>query len=396
MENLPVAVLYLKPGREKPVRNGHPWIFSGAVERIVGYEQPGQTADVYSHDGQFLGRGYVNTRSQIVCRLLTREQEPIGRDFFAARIRRAYSLRREFLSPFTDAFRIVNSEGDFLPGLVVDAYANGLVCQFLTAGMERWRGTVLGILQELLSPDFIFERSDSAARREEGLPLKKGLLSGEIPEELFITEYGIQILVDVAGGQKTGFFLDQRENRQLVRAFAQGRSVLDCFSYTGGFSLAAARGGAREVTAVDASAAALKTLQENFERNGFDQNFPLRVVQGDVFEILRRETAKYDLIVLDPPSFARSRAQVQKAARGYKDINLLAFHRLNPGGLLFTFSCSHFVDARLFRQIVFAAAADAGRRVQVLRVLGHDADHPVSMFHPEGDYLKGLLLRAAD
>ena len=393
--DLPVATLRLKPGREKPLLNGHPWVFSGAVERLENYQAPGQLADVYTADGRFCGRGYVNTNSQIVCRILTSTQETIDRRFFEKRLVRALALRRQHVDDCTNAYRLVNSEGDFLPGLIVDVYGPGLVCQFLTAGMERQKDLLLGILEELLQPEFIFERSDTAARNEEGLPPVKGLLRGALPENLTVRESDVQILVDVAGGQKTGFYLDQRENRRLVQSYARDRTVLDCFSYTGGFSLFAARGGARSVTAVDTSAHALELVRSNFVLNGFG-GIPLRTERADVFTFLRQETELYDLIILDPPSFARAKSQVPKAARGYKDINLLAFHRLNPGGLLFTFSCSHFIEMRLFRQIVFAAAADAGRPVQVLKVLGHSIDHPVSLFHPEGDYLKGLLLRVVE
>ncbi len=390
-----IARIVLKAGREKPILQGHPWIYSGAIDKMENYTLPGQLADVFSSDGQFLARGYVNEYSQITCRILTREKEAIDREFFRERFQKAFHLRQQWISAYTNAYRLINSEGDFLPGLIVDVYRNGLVCQFLTAGMERQKEVILQLLIEMFEPEFIFERSDTGPRQEEGLQQVKRLLYGKLPKELIITEYGVHFKVDILQGQKTGFYLDQRENRLLVREFSQGKKVLDCFSYSGGFSLFAAKGGAASITAVDSSLRAIELLQENFELNEFPR-LPKRFERADVFDFLREDTEEYDLIVLDPPSFARSQKAVKKAARGYKDINMLAFRRLRPGGFLFTFSCSHFIDPKLFQQIVFAAAADVGRPVQILRRLGHGIDHPISIYHPEGEYLKGLLIHVVE
>jgi len=392
LQTTDVAKVILKPGRERPVRQYHPWIFSGAVATIDNYQQPGQLADVYSTQNEFLARGYVNEHSQIICRLLTFKPVPIDTDFFAARMDQAIQSRQQELNDFANAFRIINSEGDFLPGLVVDRYDRGLVCQFLTAGMEQQRATILAILQEKLCPGFIYERSDVSARQEEGLPMVNRLLAGSLPEELIIREHDLCFKIDVAGGQKTGFFLDQRDNRQLLLAYATDRKVCDCFSYSGGFALQAARGGARSVTVVEQSKLALELVQENFRLNQLTA-VPLVTVAADVFQFLRTTDQNFDVIILDPPSLARNRGSVQKAARGYKDLHLYAFKHLAPQGLLFTFACSQLIDHKLFQQIVFSAASNAGRDIQLLRRLSHSSDHPVSIFHPEGDYLKGMLLR---
>jgi 23S rRNA (cytosine1962-C5)-methyltransferase len=392
-ERLPRLVL--KKGKEKPLLRGHPWTFSGAVERWEGEALPGDVGEVYGWDGLFLGRGHLNPRSQIVFRLLTRAEEPIDEDLFRRRLTDALRWRESWYEGKAEAYRIVNGEGDFLPGLILDRYGEALVLQCLTAGMDRVKGTLVDLVLELCRPRSLYERSDSPLRGEEGLKPAAGLLYGEPCEGgVPFREEGLQFRAQIERGQKTGFYLDQRENRLLVRALARGRQVLDCFCYTGGFSLHAAAGGASRITLVDASREALGQAEAHLGSNGFDRTPPRTVLRGDAFTVLRTLSPGYDLIILDPPPFSRRKGHIEAAARGYKDLNLQAFRLLGAGGLLFTFSCSHHVSADLFQKIVFGAAADAGREVQILRKTGHPADHPVSLYHPEGEYLKGLLLRA--
>jgi 23S rRNA (cytosine1962-C5)-methyltransferase len=385
------AKIFLKRGKERPILRGHPWVFSGAVESIEGYENPGDLCDVHAHDGSFLARGYANRRSQITCRILTREDVPIDRGLFGERIERALKYRRDRLPPETDAYRLVNAEGDLLPGLTVDVYGKGLVCQFQAAGMERWKEQIVSLLMDLLRPDFIFERSDLIARQEEGLKPASGLLSGRLDGPVEIREHGHRFLADVSAGQKTGFYLDQRENRRLFASLAAGKRVCDCFCYTGGFSVYGATAGAAAITAVDSSRAALDLARKHLSLNVPGQASSDLICQ-DVFTYLRELPGPFDLMVVDPPPFARRASDRPQASRGYKDVNLWALKNLSPGGHLLTFSCSRAIDWKLFGQIIFAAAVDAGREVQIVARLGMPPDHPVSIFHPQGEYLKGLAL----
>jgi len=390
-----LARVILKKGREKPILRGHPWVFSGAVQSIEDLSEEGQLCDILSSKGEFLARGYANPRSQITCRLLSREKVPIDASFFRERIRKAHDHRKRFIPPDTNAFRLINSEGDFLPGLIVDVYGKGVCCQFLTAGMERWKREIVSILADELRPDYVYERSDTPSRAEEGLEPSKGLLMGTLDSPTEILENGHRFWVDVEGGQKTGFFLDQRENRGLVKALSKGRRVCDCFCYTGAFSIYAASGGARSVTCVDSSSKALGMAEENFVLNDLEA-FPRELICVDVFEFLRSDKSEYDLIILDPPAFAKDKASLKGAARGYKDINLLALKRLTANGILVTFSCSHHISPILFQQILFAAAVDSGRRVQIIKRLAHPFDHPTNISHREGEYLKGFVLRVVE
>jgi len=381
----------LKPGREKPVRSGHPWIFNGAIGSIKGQGVPGELCHIFSSKGEFLGTGYHNSHSAISIRVLTREKEFTAADI-ADRISRAVAARGSILNNQTDSCRLVNSEGDFLPGLIVDKYGSGLTIQILTAGMEMFRSDILNILEKSCSPSFIYERSDTDARKREGLSESRGLLKGEIPEQLILKENGLLFRADTAEGQKTGFFFDQRINRYLLSTYSSGRYVCDCFSYSGAFTVYALSGGASLVHAVDISKNASALGKENVSLNGFEKprtNF----IVADVFKYLRDNNECYDLIVLDPPKFAKHPGEVPRAARGYKDINLLAFKKLPTNGILFTFSCSNAIDPNLFRQIVFSAAADSGRQVQLLHVLSAGPDHPTNIAHKEGEYLKGLVLK---
>ncbi len=391
-----MSVLTLKPGREKSLLRRHPWVFSGAVERLEGDPLPGATVEVRSARGDFLARAAYSPASQIRARVWTFDpNETVGADCFRRRVRAALAARRALRLPDqTDALRLVHAESDGLPGLIADRYADLLVAQFLTAGAEFWKDTLADILLEETGLAALYERSDAEVRALEGLAPRAGPLRGSLNlNPLTITEYGLQFKVNIAEGHKTGFYLDQRDNRLRVRALAAGREVLDCFCYTGGFTVNALAGGAKSVLSVDASAEALTLCRANVALNHLpaDRHATL---EGDVFVLLRKfrdEGRAFDLILLDPPKFAPTAAQAEKAARGYKDINRLAFKLLRPGGILVTFSCSGGVDAALFQKIVASAALDAGVEAQILAPLSQAADHPVSLHFPEGAYLKGLV-----
>ena len=392
-----MTVLVLKKGREKSLRRRHPWLFSGAVEKLSGKAGAGDTVDIRDASGKVLGRAAYSPKSQIRARVWTFDpSEEVDGAFFRRRIERALALREALPARrHTNALRLVHGESDGLPGLIVDRYADVLVAQFLAAGVERWRDPILDTLSELTAAEAIFERSDAEVRKLEALPARVGFARGNRnASRCPIVEYGLNFRVDVEQGQKTGFFLDQRENRQRVRELAAGREVLDGFSYTGGFSIAALAGGASRITAIESSAPALEVARENLAANPFDAS-KVQFVQGDVFaqlRTLRDRAAKFQMVVLDPPKFAPGAAQVKNAARAYKDINLLAFKLLAPGGLLATFSCSGGVSAELFQSIVAGAALDAGADAKIVERFGAAADHPVALEFPEGEYLKGLLL----
>jgi 23S rRNA (cytosine1962-C5)-methyltransferase len=391
-----MSSLLLKKGRDKSLRRRHPWIFSGAVEKVNGKPGAGDTVELLE-GGKKLAQAAYSPKSQIRARVWTFDPaEPVDAGFFRGRIQKAIALREALpAAKHTNALRLVHGESDGLPGLVVDRYADVLVAQFLAAGVERWRDPILDALMELSGCAAIYERSDAEVRKLEGLPAKAGFARGNRnASRCPIVEYGLNFRVDVEQGQKTGFFLDQRENRQRVRSLAAGREVLDGFCYTGGFSVAALAGGAKRVSAIESSAAALEVAKENLAANPLDAA-RVEFVQADVFaqlRTLRDKNAKFGLIVLDPPKFAPTAAQVKKAARAYKDINLWALKLLAPGGLLATFSCSGGVSAELFQSIVAGAALDAGGDAKIIERFGAAADHPVALEFPEGEYLKGLLV----
>jgi 23S rRNA (cytosine1962-C5)-methyltransferase len=392
------AKVVLKRGREKPVLNRHPWIFSGAIKSVEGQCADGDIVTVVDSRGRFLAHGYLNRRSQITVRLLSWiEEEIIDRSFFRHRLERAIAIRRPLQEDSaTNAYRLVNAESDLLPGLVVDRYNEYLVIQFLTLGIERWKGEIVSLLGELLPSRGIYERSDVGVREKEGLPTATGLLAGqERPALVHIVENGHRFIVDIKQGHKTGFYLDQRENRQKLARYCLGNTVLNCFAYTGAFAVYAAGAGAKKVVNVESSAEALKLAQRNVALNGFDGRDD-EYVEGDVFQVLRQYRDKgrsFDLIVLDPPKFAYYQSQVQAACRGYKDINLLAMQMLRPGGILFTFSCSGLISPELFQKVVFGASVDAGRDVQIIEKLSQGFDHPILLSFPESEYLKGFICR---
>lgn len=394
---LPVVVLKAKACAS--LKRHHPWVFRGAISEMRGDPSSGETVDLSSEDGQWLGQGAYSTESQIAVRVWTFDQEEdIDREFFERRIGSAIAARSDYLEAGeARASRIVNAESDGLPGLTVDRYADFLVCQFLSAGAVAWRDTIIDILRTFL-PNIagIYERSDVDVLDKEGLVQRTGLLWGdEPPDKIEISEYDCRYLVDVRAGHKTGFYLDQRDNRAIVAELAADKEVLNCFSYTGGFGVSAMRGGAARVVNIDSSGPALALVRRHAELNELDQK-RMENVETDVFKYLRNcrdGRREFDLIILDPPKFASSRHQVDKAARAYKDINLLAFKLLRPGGLLVTFSCSGHISRDLFQKIVADAALDAGRHAVILRWLSQSSDHACGLPFPEGMYLKGLVCR---
>jgi 23S rRNA (cytosine1962-C5)-methyltransferase len=404
-------IVTLKPSKEKSLLRRHPWVYANAIDRVEGKPASGATVIVRSHDGRFLARAAYSPHSQIRARVWSfDENEPIDHAFFKRRVQRAVAHRQAMVSN-TGAVRLIFGEADGLPGLIVDHYvedraegADGtpargqLVCQFMAAGVEAWKEAIVGALAAATGCPNVYERSDVSIREKEGLEQITGLLAGEEPPETIVTsENGVRYHVDVRNGHKTGFYVDQRDNRALVQTFAHEREVLNCFCYTGGFSLAALKGGAKRVVSIDSSGEALATAQKNVEANGFDAA-RATWLDADAFKTLRRlheEGERFDLVVLDPPKFAASREHVDRAARAYKDINLTGLKLLRPGGLLFTYSCSGAIDAELFQKIVAGAAADAKVDARILKRLGAGVDHPLLTAFPEGEYLKGLLLQVA-
>lgn len=389
----------LKAGREKSLLRRHPWIFSGAVECIDGAPANGATVAVRDAAGNFLAWAAYNADSQITARVWSWiEMDVIDAAFFRQRIGAALAARRTLdIARDSNGMRLIHGESDGLPGLIVDQYGNVLVMQLGSAGPEHWRETIADILQELCAPVCIYERSDSDGRELEGMPKRCGIVRGTLPDKVEVTEHGIRFAIDVVAGQKTGYYLDQRDNRALTGTLANGRDVLNCFCYTGGFSLYALRGGAKSVLSIDSSQEALQFAQANVQLNGLD-GARAEWQCADVFEALRKlrdQNRKFDLIVLDPPKFAPTAAFAEKASRAYKDINLLGFKLLRPGGLLFTYSCSGGISDDLFQKIIAGAALDAGVDAQIVKKLHAAADHPVLLSFPEGAYLKGLLLRAS-
>lgn len=396
----------LKRGRDKPVRQGHPWIFSGAIDRLPSQVPDGAVAAIVSADGEWLARGYVNRRSQIQVRLLTWDAtERIDDDFWEARLHSALTARAA-LPDLADAtaYRLVNAESDGLPGLTVDRYGDFLVLQAGTLAIDQRKERLAAQLLALTGHAGVLERSEMATRRQEGLAAASGLLAGAAPpDRLEVSEHNLRFFVDLARGQKTGFYTDQRANRRRVGTLCRGKRVLNAFSYTGAFAVYALAGGAEHVTNVDTSLEALELAEANLARNGFDPDVQSENICGDVFDVLRdwQATAadaaqQFDLIILDPPKFANAQAQVERALRGYKEINRLAFQLLRPGGILATFSCSGLVSADLFQKVVFSAGLDArgpGRPPQILSWLRQSSDHPVALTFPEAEYLKGLICR---
>ena len=393
-----MTTIKLKKNRQRSLERKHPWVFSGAIDSIKDLSKNGETVKVISFDGKFLGWGAYSLKSQISIRIWSFvEDEKIDADFFERQIKQAIGLRPQIIDiTNTNSYRLINAESDGLPGLIVDKYNDYLVCQFLSSGAEFWKKEIVKLLSSLLNPTGIYERSDVEVREKEGLTPVAGILFGKEPSDLTeIIENGNKFLVDIKKGHKTGFYLDQRENRKLLENFAQGKKILNCFSYTGGFSVYAIKSGADKVVNVDSSTEALVLAGKNFFLNDIESS-QYENINDDIFKYLRKlrdANNQFDIIILDPPKFADSVSQVEKASRGYKDINLLAIKLLKKGGVLFTFSCSGHINTELFNKIISDAALDSGRRVNVIKHLTQSPDHTVLTNIPEGLYLKGLVCK---
>ena len=384
-----MKTVHLKQKEDRRILRGHPWVFSNELREVPKDCVPGDIVDVVDHAGRFIGRGYINPRSLIAVRILTRKQEDIDIDFLRRRISAARALRASL--GFGESYRALYSEGDGLPGLIVDKYADTLVLQALTAGIDRLLDDIIAALKEEYSPDAVVLRNDAGSRELEGLVQETRVVLGSVTGPVVIEESGIAYEVDVLEGQKTGFFFDQRENRLALRDYARGRRTLDCFCYVGAWALSAARYGAPEVIGIDSSEKAVALAAANAARN----NLSARFMTADVFDELRsleRKREHFGLIILDPPAFVKSRAKVREALKGYKEINLRAMRLLEPGGILATCSCSHHIDEALFREMLIDAAYSAGRQARVLEMRSQARDHPVLLAARETQYLKCAML----
>ncbi|EKM5759272.1 23S rRNA (cytosine(1962)-C(5))-methyltransferase RlmI [Cronobacter turicensis] len=390
--------LVLAKGREKSLLRRHPWVFSGAVARMEGKAAPGETIDIVDHQGKWLARAALSPASQIRARVWTFDpNETIDIAFFTRRLTQAQQWR-DWLAKKDglDSYRLIAGESDGLPGVTIDRFGNFLVLQLLSAGAEYQRPALVSALQACYPECSIYDRSDVAVRKKEGMELAQGPVSGELPPDLLaIEEHGMKLLVDIKGGHKTGYYLDQRDSRFATRRYVEDKRVLNCFSYTGGFAVSALIGGCRQVISVDTSQDALDVAKQNVELNQLDLS-KAEFVRDDVFKLLRKyrdQGETFDVIVMDPPKFVENKSQLHGACRGYKDINMLAIQLLNPGGILLTFSCSGLMTTDLFQKIVADAATDAGRDVQFIEQFRQAADHPVIASYPEGLYLKGFACR---
>jgi 23S rRNA (cytosine1962-C5)-methyltransferase len=382
--------LLLRRGKDKAVRNRHHWIYSGAVQSLADVPD-GSLVGVRAADGAFLGHAYINRKCSILGRMVNFDERP-PLEAIEDALDRALALRTRFFDAATNAFRLVNAEGDGLPGLIVDRYGDVLVLQVSTLGIERLKPDIVRSLVRRMAPRSVYEKSNVPARREEGLPMFEGRLFGEEVGVFEVLENGRRFLIDIPASQKTGFYLDQREMRRLAGSLARGRRVLNAFSYTGGFSVFALAGGAAAVDSVDASESALALARENCRLNGFLESPENRFFAADVFDFIRERSLDYDFVVLDPPAFAKRKEDVVRACRGYKDLHRVVFQKVPASSLVMTFSCSFFVDETLFRQVVFQASREASRNVRILQRHHHAYDHPLNIYHPESDYLKGFLL----
>ena len=383
----------LKKGREAALLRGHPWVFSGAIAAVKGNPGAGDIVIALDSAAHPLALGFFNPKTDIAFRVLTRRcEENISQYFWQARLQAAIKLRQKIIGEQTNAYRLINAEGDGFPGLIVDVYNTALVFSIATAGMEQQKNHIINALASQLKPDWIYEHSESRSRTLEGLENLSGIVFGQNKSgTVEITENALRFEVDVISGQKTGFFLDQRVNREKIGALSCDASVLNCFSYTGAFSVYCAEGGAKRVVSLDISKSSCVAARKNLHLNWFSvENYP--VIEADVFDYLRKMQENFNMIILDPPAFAKTKRDVTKATRGYKDINMQAVKHLTKGGILATFSCSNFIEEDLFSKIVLGAARDAGADLQLLTRLEAGPDHPILLGHPEGRYLKGLLL----
>ena len=393
------AAIYLVKGREKSVKRKHPWIFSRGINKVEGEPVLGETVDVFTHDGKWLAKAAYSPESQIRARIWSFEKQDINKAFFVKRFKDAQLLREDVIErDGLTGYRLLAAESDGLPGVTIDRYQNFFVCQLLSAGAEYNKQAIVDALVECFPDCNVYERSDVAVRKKEGLKETTGVLHGEEPpKSLVIEENGVKISVDIVGGHKTGFYLDQRDSRQQAMKYMKDKEVLNCFSYTGGFGLYALKGGAKRVINADVSQPALDTAKFNAELNEFDISKKRAVfLNADVFKLLREyrdQGTKFDVVIMDPPKFAESKAQLNGACRGYKDINMLAMQILKPGGTLLTYSCSGLMDQVLFQKIIADAAVDANRQVKFVERFEQAADHPTDTAYPEGFYLKGFACK---
>ena len=389
-----MATVTLRKTRETRVRGGHPWIYASEIEKVDGAFENGDIVDVADFRGKFIGRGFYNPQSQISLRILTRNDEPCDRGFFARRIQDAWDYRKLLCDPMS--CRLIYSESDFLPGLVVDKFADVLVLQSLSLGIECIKEMLCDLLMEIVQPSGIWERSDVPVRRLEGLEQTTGLLRGEVPDEVDMVENGIHFLVDVKHGQKTGFFLDQKQNRAALEPLCRDARVLDCFCHNGSFALHAAKYGASSVLGVDISEEALAVARRNAEINGFDN---VTFEAHNCFDLLRDLTdagEKFDLVILDPPAFTKNKAAVQSAIRGYKEINLRGLKLVRPGGFLVTCSCSQHVLPEMFQEVINQAARDAKKRIRLVEFRTQGYDHPILPQSVETKYLKTMIIQVME
>lgn len=387
-----MAKVILKKGEEDRILLGHPWVFGNEVRGIEGAIQPGDIVDVYDSRNHYLGSGYINPQSKILVRLLTRDHEEINREFFRKKIQQAWDYRKKLVD--TSSCRVIFGEADFLPALIVDKFGDYLSIQTLSLGIEKYKDMIVELLEEIIEPKGIYERNDVQIREKEGLEQKKGFIKGPFDTNVEIMENEVKMLVDIENGQKTGYFLDQRENRAALKPFVKDARVLDTFTHTGGFALHAAHYGAREVTAVDISEHAIEYVKKNAELNGLQDR--IKGVVGNVFDVLKEyqlAEEKFDVVILDPPAFCKTKAAVEGAYRGYKDINLRGMKIVKPGGFLVTCSCSHYMYPGLFMEMLQDAAKDAKRMVRQVEFRTQAKDHPVLYGSDESMYLKCVILQ---
>lgn len=381
----------LQRGKGRRVEQGHPWVYGNEIETISGSPKTGDIVEVYNFRNEFIGKGYINELSQITVRILTRKKdEVIDKAFFKQRLVACFAYREKL--GYTQNYRLTFGEGDFLPALVIDKFNSIYVLQTLSAGMERWKSVITEILFEEFNAEGVYERNDVPVRKLEGLTEVKGFLSPEFPTEFIMDEEGVKFHVDIANGQKTGFFLDQKQNRLALAQIVKNAEVLDCFTYTGSFALFAAHYGAKKVTALDISADAIAQCKENIALNNFNQIDCVCENAFDVLPVWAKEGKQFDVVILDPPAFTKNRKGIENAVKGYKEINLRGIKMVKPGGFLVTFSCSHFMDVNLFYDTIAAAAADAKRTVREVKFLTQSQDHPIVWGVEETNYLKGLVL----
>lgn len=387
-----MAYIILEKNKEQRILQGHPWVYKSAVSMTSGDFSDGDLIGVKDHKERFLGQGFVNRSSQIIVRLITRKREEIDKAFFKKQIKSAIEYRDRFIRD-TNAKRLIFSEADFLPGLIVDYYNGFIVIQTLTLGMDKRKDTIVEALKELLDPKAIYERNDVSVREIEGLLQQKGLLYGDSQTEVLCEINSVKFIIDIENGQKTGFYLDQRENYNAIRDLVRDRNVLDCFCYTGGFGVSAACFGAKKVTGIDISANAIETAKKNAEINNVSDICAWEV--GNVFDILKNKTKKrelYDVVILDPPSFTKAKESIQSAMRGYKEINLRALQLISQGGYLITYCCSHHVTRNLFMEVVVDAGKDAKKEFRLVEYRTQSRDHPILPAVPETEYLKCFIL----